>query len=113
MGVRCLMRCIISIITLLSLPLLGPPLSHVGEHRPGRGGFIGLVPAPSLAWRRVAVVRDARGGVADPAAPSELLQTLRADHLNAPILAPAEPRWVRLRFAAAPRSALLSAVTLY
>jgi hypothetical protein len=45
---------------------------------------------------------DARGEVTDPATASGLLQVLRAVRLDAPMLAPAEPRWGPLRFAAAP-----------
>jgi len=50
----------------------------------------------------LAVVRDRRGDYEDPAAASGLLHALRAGRLDAPMLAPAEPRWAQLRFAAAP-----------
>ena len=50
----------------------------------------------------LAVVTDRRGECDDPAAASGLLHTLRAGRLDATMLAPAEPRWARLRFAAAP-----------
>lgn len=44
-----------------------------------------------------------RGGDGDdPAAANGLLQTLRAGHLDAPILGPTESRWAQLRFALAP-----------
>jgi hypothetical protein len=47
-------------------------------------------------------VTDRRGECDDPAAASGLLHTLRAGRLDAPMLAPAEPRWAQLRFAVAP-----------
>jgi len=47
-------------------------------------------------------VTDRRGEGDDPAAASGLLHTLRAGGLEAPMLAPGEPRWAQLRFAAAP-----------
>jgi hypothetical protein len=54
------------------------------------------------AEQSLAVVTDRRGECDDPAAASGLLHTLRAGHLEAPMLAPAEPRWGQLRFAATP-----------
>ncbi|MGD0267003.1 MAG: hypothetical protein ABSD47_18930 [Candidatus Methylomirabilota bacterium] len=45
---------------------------------------------------------DRRGEGEDPAAARGLLHTLRAGRFEAPMLAPAEPRWAQLRFAAAP-----------
>jgi hypothetical protein len=50
----------------------------------------------------LAVVTDRRGEGEDPAAARGLLHTLRAGRFEAPMLAPAEPRWAQLRFAAAP-----------
>jgi len=47
-------------------------------------------------------VTDRRGECDDPAAASGLLHTLRAGRLDAPMLAPGEPRWAQVRFAAAP-----------
>lgn len=45
---------------------------------------------------------DRRGEGEDPAAARGLVPILRAGRLDAPMLAPAAPRWAPLRFATAP-----------
>lgn len=81
---------------------LFPPLTYTD---PGRGA--GAAPAafcriPWMPEPSFAVVTDRRGEGDDSAAASGLLHTLRTGRPDAPMLAPAEPRWRPLRFAAAP-----------
>jgi len=84
---------------------MGNGAAFVDLHRPsqrGRCGSRGVLPHPPAPEQSLAVVTDRRGECDDPAAASGLLYTLRAGRLDAPMLAPAEPRWAQLRFAAAP-----------
>ena len=84
---------------------MGDVVSYVDLHRPnqrGRCGSSGFLPHPPEPEQSLAVVTDRRGESDDPAAASGLLHTLRAGRLDAPMLAPGEPRWAQLRFAAAP-----------
>ena len=75
-------------------------VSYVNLHRPsqrGRCGSSGFLPHPPEPEQSLAVVRDRRGEGDDPAAARGLPDTLRTGRLDAPMLAPAEPRWARLR----------------
>jgi len=80
-------------------------VSYVNLHQPsqrGRWGPSGFLPYPPEPEPSLAVVTDRRGEGEDLAAARGPLHTLRGGRLDAPMLAPAEPRWPQLRFAVAP-----------
>ncbi len=93
----------------LKLRNLGDVVAYVNLRRPrqrgrqrGRCGFGGFLPHPPEAWQSPRSHDGCRGELTDSPPASGLLQSLRAGRLASPIMAPAEPRWARICFAAAP-----------
>jgi hypothetical protein len=78
----------------------GDVVAFVNLHRPSQGGCCGssgFLLHPPEPEQSLAVVTDRRGECGGPAAAGELLLTLRTGRVDAPMLAPAKPRWAQLR----------------